>query len=226
MQIDSIDKIVTRYFAAVTRIPFTYNGVRYEPKTLRVSPLLLRDYTCPPGCGGCCFKFTLDYLPFEDKPEGVKRRTIDFNGRQIEIWTDPQLANETSRCRHLQPKDGRCGIYPFRPFTCDFELIRTLHSEDPKIPNSLTQKLFGRGWSYPRVDGGKGALCEMTPVTEKSIAEVIRKLNRLKRWADHFGLDTWAPNLIKIVENGFLATARRPVIFKPKPRLGFGLFDL
>ena len=218
---DSIDKIVSRYFATVTRESFTYKGVKYHPKTLKVSPLLLRDYTCPPMCGGCCFKFTLDYLPSEDKPDGVVKRVVEFNGRRVEIWTDSQFANDTTRCRYLQRQTGRCGIYSVRPFTCDFELIRTLSSEnDADKPNTLTQKLFGRGWSYPRVDGGKGALCEMTPVSPKSVAEVIRKLKRLAAWTDYFWLDTWLPELVKIIEQGRLT---RPIAFYPKEAKGFGL---
>src|SRR5687767_9323926 len=101
LQNDSVDKIVTRYFATVAREPFTYKGKEFQPKPLKVSPLLLRDYTCPPMCGGCCFKFTLDYLPTEKTPRLAKRRWVEFNGRQVEIWTDTQEDNSGVRCRHL-----------------------------------------------------------------------------------------------------------------------------
>lgn len=218
MQNDSVDKIVTRYFATVTREAFDFNGKRYEPKVLKVSPLLLRDYTCPPNCGGCCFKFSLDYLPSHKKPDGVEQRFVEFNGRQVEIWSDFQKANEGMRCRHLSQSDGRCGIYKLRPFTCDFELIRTLQNEDPDRANVLTQKLFGRGWSYARVDGGKGALCEMKPVSPESIREVVRKLGNLKQWTDHFGIDTWIPDLLQIIKEGRLTNQ---VIFKPQRKQGF-----
>ena len=222
MQNDSVDKIVTRYFATVAKVSFEFNGTTYRAKRLKVSPHLLRDYTCPPMCGGCCFKFTLDYIPGEDMPKGVKKRKVQFNGKEIEVWTDPQLANDGTRCCHLNSKDGRCGIYKERPFSCDFELIRTLQNEDPRRPNVLTQKLFGRGWSYARVDGGKGALCEMTPVTPKSVAEVHRKLGRLKMWADHFGLETHVDTLMEIVERGHLD---HQIILSPDKRgqTGFGL---
>jgi hypothetical protein len=220
MQSDSVEKIISRYFATVSREPFTYKGLKYPPKVLKVSPLLLRDYTCPPMCGGCCFKFSLDYLPSEDKPNGVVKRTVEFNGRQVEIWTDSQFANDSTHCRYLQRETGRCGIYHVRPFTCDFELIRTLQSEDVDLPNRLTQKLFGRGWSYLRVDGDKGALCEMRPISEKSIAEVVRKLKRLKKWTDHFKLDTWIPDLVSIIEQGRLT---HPIVFRPTQPVGFGL---
>jgi len=222
LHLDSLDKIVTRYFATVARESFVWGGKTYEPKTLKVSPLLLRDYTCPPMCSGCCFKFSLDYLPNESKPSGAKSRIVEFDGRRIEIWTDMQVGNDTNRCQHVIKENGRCGIYEQRPFTCDFELIRTLQSEEVHRANVLTQKLFGRGWSYSRIDGGKGALCEMTPVTEKSIAEVVRKLRRLQEWANHFGLDTWVSDLIQIIQGGRL---NHQVVFYPPDgkRKGFGL---
>lgn len=220
MENDSVTKIVTRYFATLTKVPFCYEEKPYQPKSLKVSPLLLRDYTCPPSCGGCCLKFSLDYIAGEHMPEGVTQRTVQFNGRAVKVWTDIQSDNPARTCRHLQPKDGRCGIYTVRPFSCDFELIRTLQNEDPDRANVLTQKLFGRGWSFQRVDGGQGALCEMTPITEKSIKEVIRKLGRLQQWAAHFGLETWAPELIAIVERGHLD---HQIILRQHTQAGMGL---
>ena len=225
---DSLDKIITRYFATVTREPFSYNDKLYTPRPLKISPLLLRDYTCPPGCGGCCFKFTLDYLPTEGRPTGAKQRWVEFSGRSVEIWSDAQAANETNRCRHLEPGTGRCGIYAIRPFSCDFELIRTLQpveiGSDEYRPNILTQKLFGRGWSYPRVDGGKGALCEMLPASEHSIKEVLRKLGRLQQWANHFKLSTWVPNIVKLVKTGALQRSGHHIVLSnTMPEIGFGL---
>jgi len=220
MQSDSVEKICSRYFATVAREVFTFKGKRYEPKILKVSPLLLRGYTCPPGCGGCCFKFSLDYLPSEARPGNTKKRVVEFSGRSVEIWTDWQEDNTGARCTYLAPKTGRCGIYAVRPFTCDFELIRTLQNEDDDRANVLTQKLFGRGWSYARTDGGKGALCEMTPATRDTIDDVIRKLGRLQEWTDHFKLDTWLPDLIKIIKEGRLTDQ---IVFRPNQPEGFGL---
>lgn len=220
LQSDSIEKICTRYFATVTKQSFTFNGKRFDPKPLKVSPLLLRDYTCPPSCSGCCFRFSLDYLPSEDKPDGVEKRKVEFNGKVFDIWTDWQEENKGLKCRHSRKEDGRCGIYAVRPFTCDFELIRSLQSADEDHPNILTQKLFGRGWSYTRVDGGKGALCEMLPQSEKSVQEVIRKLNRLKDWTDYFEIDTWLPDLLQIIKSKRLTSH---ITFHPENPKGFGL---
>ncbi len=217
MNSDSIDKIVTKYFAALTWSPFSYKKKTYKPKLLKVSPLLLRDYTCPPQCGGCCFKFTLDYIPGEDMPKGVQKRTIEFDGRGVDVWSDLQVGNTGSRCRHLLV-DGRCGIYPKRPFSCDFELIRVLEGPDSFL---LTQKLFGRGWSYPRVDGGTGALCEMLDVNSKGAHEVHRKLGRLQAWAEHFWLPTRIPTVMEIIERGHLR--EQVTLFHSYVRIGFGL---
>jgi hypothetical protein len=60
---DSVDKIVTVYLASVCKKQIHYKGRIYTPKPLTVSPLIFRGFTCPANCGGCCPRFTLDYLP-------------------------------------------------------------------------------------------------------------------------------------------------------------------
>ncbi len=75
---DSIDKIVTTYFRCVTKTKFHYKGIDYEPAPLTVSPLLLRGFTCPVGCGGCYPRFSLDYLPSEKRPTNTKLRQIQL----------------------------------------------------------------------------------------------------------------------------------------------------
>lgn len=199
---DSVDKVITTYFACVTNQPFEYKGKVHEPQALRVSPLLLRDFTCPVGCGGCCPRFSLDYLPDEDRPTSTTQRTVSFDGKGVVLFSDMQDDHDGIKCKNLNLEDGRCGIYLHRPFSCDFELIRFMVSGDPsKRKNQMTQKLFGRGWNMLRVDGERGALCEMTPITEASITEVKRKLNRLKAWTDHFNLvDTKVPAVLSWID--------------------------
>lgn len=220
---DSVDKIISRYFATLTMEPFEYNGERFEPRPVRVSPDLLRGHTCPPGCGGCCnLQFSLDYLPHEPMPlQNMKPRMIKFNGRDVMVMTDAQDDHELKRCRYLDPKDGRCGTHKVRPFSCDFELIRTLQFADTDHPNVLTQKLFGRGWAMKRIDGQKGALCEMLPVTPEHAADVVRKLKRFQGWSYHFQLKTWVPHIIRLIESGQLNRAY--VLSVAKNAGGFGL---
>lgn len=206
MFLDSVDKMVKTYFRCVTKETFTYKGVTYVPKALRMSPDLLRGYTCPVNCGGCCHHpYTLDFLPFEEKAYSPPSRMIEFSGRKIEILSDTQSDKDPSkgeRCRHLNMENGRCLIhFDGKPATCDIELIRFLIFDD-KPYNVVTQKLFGRGWSYPRIDGQKGALCEMLPVTKETIEDTSRRFFRMKQWADHFGLKHCIQDIIDWVESG------------------------
>lgn len=195
--VDSVDKIVMTYFACVTNDPFTYKGVTYEPRPLKVSPLLLRGFTCPPACGGCCPRFSLDYLPTEPRSSVASSRTVTFNGKEFELYSDLQSDHRDSRCRNLNKENARCGIYEVRPFSCDFELIRFMVSQDDtKRSNMLSQRLFGRGWMMKRVDGGTGALCEMTTPTDETIADAVRKLSRLREWTDYFSLNTKIPVIL------------------------------
>ena len=197
---DSVDKVVQTYFRSVTKQSFTYKGTTYGPRSLTVSPLICRGFTCPVLCGGCCPRFSLDYLPGEKRPSYItSSRGIAFDGRTVEVFSDLQSDHKDHFCRNLNKADGRCGVYLERPFSCDFELIRFFVSEDS---SRLSQQLFGRGWSFLRVDGERGARCDMTPPDENTIKETIRKLNRLERWASHFGILTKVPEIIDWIFSG------------------------
>lgn len=187
---DSLDKIVTSYFATLTAEPFTWRGKDYQPRTVWVSPGIVRGFTCPEGCGGCCPRFSLDYIAPDGVPVGhpLTMRVVEFNGRQVEVWSDMQTDHDNPKCRNLNFDNGRCGIHGSQPFSCDFELLRSVMSKDS--PRAMfTQKLFGRGWAMMRVDGERRALCEMTPADEATMADVVRRLSRLELWMAHFGLD-------------------------------------
>lgn len=204
--VDSIDKIVTVYFRAVTRVPFTYKGKTYKPQALRVSEGVFRGFTCPAGCGGCCPRFSLDYIPSEElppDPDGrIKQRFVEFNGKRILIYSDLQTDHSDHHCVNLRKDDGRCGIHGRQPFSCDFELIRLAITEIPTRNNNMTTRLFGRGWALKRVDGERGALCDIVPATSETVADTIRKLERLNTWASHFGLKTVVPDIIQWAKHG------------------------
>jgi hypothetical protein len=188
---DSLDKIATSYFALLTTEPFEWRGKLYEPRDVTVSPLILRGYTCPAGCGGCCNRFSLDYIAPDTVPEGhpLTKGVVEFDGREIEVWSDMQKDHNDHHCRNLNKDNGRCEIHGFQPFSCDFELLRSIQYKDKSRPNMLIQKLYGRGHDMLRVDGERGALCKMTPVTDETIADVDRRLARLGTWMKHFGLN-------------------------------------
>ena len=202
---DTLDKVIGTYFAMVCAESFTFRKKTYHPKPLRVSPLIFRGFTCPAGCAGCCPRFSLDYLPTERRPQfdlGHQVRWVDFDGRKYRIISDMQKDHDSPKCRNVNYEDGRCGIHGLQPFSCDFEVLRFLEMADPDRPNNLTAKLFGRGWAMMRVDGERGALCEMTDADEESVRDNLRKLKRLREWCDHFDLPHRMDQIIEWVASG------------------------
>lgn len=165
-----------------------------------LSRLFFRDFSCPAGCGGCCLKFSLDYFEGERweefkrlYPEQVSR----FKKRKVDgvtVWTDWQKDNDTRWCRNLNLKDGRCGIHKSNPFSCEFELIKLM---DKTGKTTLIKKLFGRGWNLLRIDGERGAKCEMLPFNKEKIDRDIVLLEELSGYADKFQIKT---KLKRIVE--------------------------
>lgn len=192
---DSLDKVVGGYLAAVCARPFTFRGQRHTPERLRVPPEIIQGFTCPPGCGGCCPTFTLDYLPHEPHPYPLEERTVEVDGRSVTVHSDTQADRRSEpRCRNLQHHDGRCAIHGRQPFSCDFELLATERIA-PQHGGGwrLTTRLFRRGWAMRRTDGGVGNACELTRPTLDDVADVDRRLARLEEWAAHFGIPTRLP---------------------------------
>jgi Fe-S-cluster containining protein len=207
---DSIDKVV-KYFAAVTREPFTYKGVTYKPHPLHVSPGIVRGVDCPAHCGACCSRFSLDYIPHELKPGRVELRVVEFNDKKIEIWSDVQQDHNDHFCRYVQETDGRCRIYDRRPFTCDFELIRVRMSSTD-TPHFMTTQMYGRGWNMLQIDRKtRGALCDVRGVTRDSKNETIRKLKRLNAWAVHFEIKTKIEEIIEWLEQDDRVIPEQPL---------------
>lgn len=195
---DSLQKVIGVYVATIASEPFTWGQLRIEPRPLQVSPLLFRGYTCPPGCGGCCPRFSLVYLPepLEKHPYPLTfKHTVIINGQEKVLYEDPQPGDDHF-CQNLNRENGRCGIYHARPFSCDFELTRFMVSKDISRPNHLMTRLFGRGWSFLRVDGERGAKCEILAEIPEHKEDVIRKLKRLKAWTDYLGVKTYIDDII------------------------------
>jgi len=206
-QRDTLDKVVGTYFAVMAAQPFTYKGKTYTPKAVRVSPKIFRGFTCPARCAGCCPRFSLDYLPTEDKPPlDLVERYVEVNGKSFLIWSDLQSDHESYHCRNVIREEGelfgRCGIHGLQPFSCDFELMRFLEFAADDKPNHLTQKLFGRGWAMLRIDGERGALCEMTDADAETTADAARRLRRLRTWMEYFEVPHRLEPAIEYVETG------------------------
>jgi len=141
---NSIGKIVS-YFAAITKVPFTVDDTTFSPRPLELSDSLAKAFTCPPSCGACCQKFSLEYIDGENMPGGARERVIDFDRRRIRVWSDLQSSNRSDRCKYLSPVNGRCDIYGQHPFTCEFELVR-VYSGSIRNYNSIGVGQFGRSW--------------------------------------------------------------------------------
>jgi len=173
---------------------------------LILSKLFFRDYTCPANCGACCPKFSLDYFEgprwdkfkeiYPDKVENFEKRIV--NG--VTVYSDKQKDNDKHHCKHLNMEDGRCGIHESNPFTCEFELMRfvTRQSEGKSL---LINKLFGRGWNLTRIDGGKGARCEMLDFNYDKLLKDIALLEELNNIAEKWSMDTQLPKVIKYLKD-------------------------
>jgi len=219
---ESIVKIVTQYFAPMTKVPFEFRGKIYEPKTLRVSPMIFtRKMGCPPGCGGCCAKLSVEYIAPEIEEmkisdgnpylkadgtfERFHARMIYVNGISKLVYSDLQKNNKDHFCHYLIKENGRCNIHGNHPFSCDFELLRFSIMSSPNRANQLNHRPFGRGWAMLTIDGTRGAKCEWEDVEQISYVDqkdIVRKLKRLKQWMEYWELSHKVDGVIDWVASG------------------------
>lgn len=218
---ESIVKIVTQYFAPMTKVPFEFRGKMYEPKTLRVSPMIFtRRMGCPPMCGGCCAKLSVEYINPEIEQMNVsdatpylkadgtfnkfEARMIYVNGVSKLIYSDLQKENKDHFCHYLTKEDGRCNIHGNHPFSCDFELLRFSIMSRPDRANQLNHRPFGRGWAMLTVEGTRGAKCEWeeTDINIDELHDIVRKLERLKQWMEYWELEHKVDRVIDWVASG------------------------
>jgi len=69
--------------------------------------------------------------------------------------------------------------------------------------NTIGIEQFGRSWQLTRVGGEKGTCCEIKQARPESIDETVRKIERLRTWAEHFRLtETWTPEIVDYLRSG------------------------
>jgi hypothetical protein len=199
---DSVDKIIRPYLACTTKDRVRYKGEVFEPKRLQVSPLIFRSFSCPPMCGACCnTKFTVDFLPTEKAPPGLVERMVEVNGKEYKILSELQKDTPGEHCCYLNFENGWCKVHTTHALTCDFELLRFI-VRPSQSSNILLQRLYGRGWNMERVDGERGAKCVQGGWNADVRDDIIRRLYRLRKWADYFEIKTVIYDIVKYVETG------------------------
>lgn len=165
-------------------------------------------------------KFSLDYFEGERwenfkalYPEHIERfEKREVNG--VTVWTDWQKDNDTKWCRHLDMTEGRCRVHKANPFSCEFELIKFMERGENK---TLIKKLFGRGWNFERVDGGRGAKCEMLPFDSSKIERDVELLEELNEYGDRFKIKTKLGRVIEFLKRN-LSQLKKGLIPKKEMR--------
>lgn len=203
---DSFDKIVTTYFAALAKEPFSYNGKTYDPpKELIISKSFYKKDHCVEFCGGCCPRFSLDFLPSEKdsiKKADLTKRTVHFNNKKFKLFSDPQTDHDGYHCRHVSKENGYCAIHENRPLSCDFELLRVIHYQS-KNKASLMTRMYGRGWNMLQYnETERGAKCYFTD--DFDLEETSRKLRRLETWFKHFKIKSHIPLILELIKRGYI----------------------
>lgn len=182
---DSIQKIKSYFF-------------ELDKDILHFSPLFLRTLKCNKFCGGCCPKFSLDYIKdskrwkkfVEEYPEKVKF----FEERRCDNATYmsyTQVDNIGYYCNFLDKQNGLCTIHTSNPFHCEFEIIKLRGQNEFDIPNErlvqVSKKPFSEADTFKCVDGTIGAKCEIETFNTLAFQRDIEMLKELQEhYVHHF----------------------------------------
>ena len=153
---DAVGGLIRGYFPAISNEPIQFEGKIYDVRPLFVSPLLFDEADCRIGCGACCVRGTLDYLPNKPHPVEATRRFLTVNNKKIEVWSDMQLDHQKHFCRHVIGPDkpdmmGACKIWQSSvyPFMCDLNLVKIM---EEKGRRRMLSSYYSRTWTMARID--------------------------------------------------------------------------
>lgn len=211
---DSFDKIISTYFVGLAKESFIYNGKQYDPpESLVLSKSFYKKDNCVEFCGGCCSRFSLDYLPSEKQAiKNVKlvKRIVHFNNKKFKLFSDLQIDHAAHHCRYMSKKNGYCDIHNHSPLSCDFELLRIIHYQSSnKI--ALMNKMYGRGWNMLQYDEKeRGAKCYFTD--DFDLKEMTRKLLRLEDWFKHFKIKSHIPLILELIKHGYIGLVNKEAL--------------
>lgn len=200
---DSVEKLFTQ-IAVVSKDEFTVKGsLLSPPDTLAITDGFWRKYLCKEGCGGCCLNFSLDWLPSEyanfcevypDLEQLATGRLIKVNGKQHRIFT----AFQNQAYKWCQLFDGQhCTIHLHNPLSCRIELIKFRRSGNR---GSITKSPYGRAWAIYSYYN-QPIMCEFLEFSINQLkSNDIPIMMQLLRWCDYFGIETYLPSIISVLE--------------------------
>jgi hypothetical protein len=204
---DMVASMIEVWFHALAVKPFRYAGRTFQPVELIVKPDLFLRFECKLGCGACCSRATLDWLPGE-KHEGGVERQIEFNGEKFPIISvmDNCLPGK-EHCKYLNRENYGCELYSTTiPFHCSYPAgIRFRHFMVPKEFFTLSggqEKAGVRNMMQADMKTRGGLCSHHLDRTEENTLRVLDTLEKMLKWVSHFKLESRLPSIIKWAEDG------------------------
>jgi len=181
------------YAALFTSKDFDFEGRKFSPTPLIISPLLLRTCSCPLFCGACCKPVTLDYLPTETYPQEAQPRGIVVN--EIKKIVYSVIQNEKQLfCKNLSTT-GQCNIYSTRPLLCRLApLVGRITKTDIK-----TVSVTKAGRLRLAITGERKLPCIISEISEANVMHINALLSHLQQWMCYFEIDSKIPRIQELL---------------------------
>jgi len=159
-----------------------------------------REYHCPLGCGGCCYAFTLDYLPKEWDAFSALYPEVAGAGKARMVRKKKIMSifpQKKKMCGFLDEIHGACLIHKSNPLSCELELIKVKRIKEKVY---LTKAPYARAWAMKTIEGNS-IQCSFSTFSEKQLFHNdIPALGRLLRWANYFNIATHLPDILQAIQ--------------------------
>lgn len=167
-----------------------------------------RGFSCPANCGACCKSVSLDFFEDTDRwrrfvelfPEKSKLFETYDKGECTEKVMSFSNESKDGYCNFLDRENGRCTVHEAAPLPCRIAPVKFIDKRVSSNKVYLNASAYGRAWAFTRLDGTKGAACEVTGFDYNKYLNDVEMLKELRIYAIKLKKPTKLKYIIEFLE--------------------------
>lgn len=166
-----------------------------------------RGFSCVENCAGCCKNVRLDID--KDSERWTRFETLftekshlfteleDESGMRVMSFVNK---SEDDYCNFLDKENGRCTVHAAAPLPCRIAPVKFIDKRVSSNKVFLNASAYGRAWAFTRLNGTKGAACEVLPFDYNKFLNDLAMLKELRQYAIKLNIPTKLKYIIEFLE--------------------------
>lgn len=180
--------------------------------TVELSTGFFRSLDCKANCGACCKPVSLEFLKDSQRWDKFKlnyeehvtkfSEHVDPSGEIVMSYSNTD--HKERYCSFLNREDGRCTIHKSAPLPCRIAPLKFIDKRVSSNKTYLNASAYGRAWAFTRLDGNKGAICEVKDFDYDKFLNDLEMLRELRTYAIKLGVKTKLKYIVEFLEKNSL----------------------